>query len=560
MVLWCNVNVLSLIPGVTSSRKSRESRKSRKSRESALHAHNKSAHNAHMPTHKSHMPTHKSAHDSANELPKSLNFNRRKRKMKTYDFASQFIAKKMFIDVFHGKKSSYDQQMASLGVWTRERLIDLGPTFVKIGQLASTRSDVLCSAFATELSLLQDSCPVIEEFDAEAFVEGELNIDIGDEFQHFEQTPFKAASIGQCHLATLRNGNRVVVKIQRPGIQELIKEDLRSIKEVLISLSRLQMMNEYDNALFNESEKYLLDEINYQKEAENALRIRDNLMHDPSIIVPRVSRRLSTNRVLTMEYIAGRKITELKKMSSKKKAIQLLNDCFLRQFLQDGIIHGDPHPGNLAYSKGKLILYDFGILIDISQIMQDSFDKVMMSVFQRDAKQLTEILLEADLIIPTGNKSDIVYFFDAIFTSISPVNMKSISSDQKFDFNFKKSIRVLQEHGFDDSNRPFTFKNDVIYLGKCISLLDGLFRDLDPDYDPVALVKPFVDEKVSKTDIDFDWSHILQIPSKVQNINSAMLSVEKSAFSMKAKTKSISTELKTTQILVIILIISIMMK
>lgn len=191
--------------------------------------------------------------------------------------------------------------------------------------------------------------------------------------------------------------------------------------------------------------------------------------------------------------------------------------------------------------------------------MQDSFDRVMMSVFQQDAKQLTEILLEYDLIIPTGNKTDIVYFFDAIFTSISPGKLSN-TSDQKFDFDFKRSIRVLQEHGFDDSNRPFTFKNDVIYIGKCISLLDGLFRDLDPEYDPIALVKPFVDEKVSNTEIDFDWSNILQIPSKVQNINSAMLSVEKSTFSMKAKTKSISTELKTTQILVIILIVSILFK
>lgn len=487
---------------------------------------------------------------------KSTNTNNNKysRKLKTYDFATQFVIRKTFIDTFHGKnKHAYNQQMTSLGIWTRNRLLDLGPTFVKIGQLASTRSDIFCSTFSSELSLLQDNCPVIEHFDATTFIENELNINLYDEFQQFDENPFKAASIGQCHLATLKNGNEVVVKIQRPGVQELIKEDLLSIKEILSGLSNANLINEYDTAIFNESEKYLLDEVNYEKEAKNAITIRNNLLHDPSIIVPRVSRRLSNNKVLTMEYVKGRKISELKNMSSKKKAIQLLNDCFLKQFLQDGIIHGDPHPGNLAYSKGKLILYDFGILIDISKIMQDSFDRVVMSVFQNDAKQLTDILLEADLIIPTGNKADIVYFFDAIFTSISP-------ADQKLDFNFKNSIRVLQEYGFDDSNRPFTLKNDVIYLGKCISLLDGLFRDLDPEYDPVALVKPFVDEKVSSTEVDFDWSHVLQIPSKVQNINSAMLSVEKTTFSMKAKTKSISAELKTTQILVIVLIVSIMMK
>ena len=100
------------------------------------------------------------------------------RKMKTYDFAGQFISKKLFIDTFHGGKDSYDEKMSTLGAWTRNRLIDLGPTFVKIGQLASTRSDLFCSAFASELSLLQDSCPFIEHFDARAFVESELDIDL----------------------------------------------------------------------------------------------------------------------------------------------------------------------------------------------------------------------------------------------------------------------------------------------------------------------------------------------------------------------------------------------
>ena len=486
-------------------------------------------------------------------------YKNQSRKLKTYDFATKFITKKSYIDVFHSKDpEEYKTQMGILGRWTKDYLVDLGPTFVKIGQLASTRSDLFCESFAVELSVLQDGCPEIEGFEVKKFVENELRIDLETEFQEFDEIPFKAASIGQCHLATLKNGKRVVVKVQRPEIQTQIQEDLDTIRSVLDSLSNIRLINDYDQALFKESERYLLDEVNYIKEAENAAIIRKNLIQDPSVIVPRVSKRLSTSRILTMEYVEGRKINELKRKTSRKKAIQLLNDCFLKQFLQDGKIHGDPHPGNLAYNKGKLILYDFGILIDISKIMQNSFDKVMLSVFQQDPKMLTEILLDSDLIIPTGTKSEIVFFFDAIFSSLSSNDMTS--GEAHFDINFKKSIRILREHGFDDSNRPFTFKNDVIYLGKCISLLDGLFRELDPEYDPMALVKPYVDDKVQNTDIEFDWKNIVQIPSKVQNINSSMLSVEKTAFTMKAKTKSLSTELKTTQALVIMLLISILMK
>ena len=496
---------------------------------------------------------------------KSLNLSRivpssvHSRKFKTYDFASKFITKKSLIDVFHSKDADkYKAEMRNLGKWTREYLIDLGPTFVKIGQLASTRTDLFCDSFAEELGVLQDSCPEIEDFDVKAFVESELHIGMEDEFMHFELEPFKAASIGQCHLATLRNGRRVVVKVQRPEIQSQIQDDLNTIRGVLDSLSGVKLINDYDKVLFTESERYLLDEVNYIKEAENAETIRNNLRQEPTVVVPRVSKRLSTSKILTMEYIEGRKINELKKSKSKKKAIKLLNDCFLKQFLHDGKIHGDPHPGNLAYNKGKLILYDFGILIDISKIMQDSFDKVMLSVFQQDPASLTEVLLDANLIIPTGNKSEIIFFFDAVFASLSSTDL--MTGEAHFGIDFKKSIRILQEHGFDDSNRPFTFKNDVIYLGKCISLLDGLFRELDPEYDPIALVKPYVDDKVQNTDVHFDWKNIVQIPSKVQNINTSMLSVEKSTFTMKAKTKSLTTELKTTQALVIMLLISMMMK
>lgn len=476
-------------------------------------------------------------------------------KLRVIDFTGKFVAKKKTIDVIHSNdKVNYNLQMATLGRWTKDFLIDMGPTFVKIGQMASTRNDVFCEAFASELVSLQDDCPYREEFDAKGFFEEELQLKVSDIFENFDAKPFKTASIGQCHTATLVNGNKVVVKIQRPGVRQQIVEDLQCIEEVISTLSQLNIVTASDEVLFSDTGKQLLDETDYEKEADNAIKIRSNLLNEPTIIVPRVSRALSTTRILTMEYVPGDKVTDLKDNSQKQEAIRLINDCFMKQFLVDGVLHGDPHPGNLAYSDGKLVLYDFGVLIDISSIMQNNFDKVMLSVMQEDSKQLTDILIDAKLLIPTGNKADIVYFFDTLFTSVSKTRS---NGDKAFDFNIKKSLEALQEQGYDDSNRPFALKTDAIYLGRAISLLDGVFRDIDADYDPIALIRPYVDEKVNTSNIEFDLTNLMQIPSKVQNINSSIISVEKSALSMKAKTDSIATELKVTKILVILLLIAI---
>lgn len=476
-------------------------------------------------------------------------------KLRVIDFTGKFVAKKSTIDFLHANhKVNYDSEMATLGRWTKDFLLEMGPTFVKIGQMASTRNDVFCEAFASELVPLQDDCPYPEEFDAKGFFEEELQLKVSDVFEYFDPMPFKTASIGQCHTATLVNGKKVVVKIQRPGVRQQIVEDLQCIEEVISTLSQLDIVAASDEILFLDTGKQLLDETDYIKEADNALKIRNNLSNDPTIIVPRVSRRLSTTRILTMEYVPGDKVTELKDSSQKQEAIQLINDCFMKQFLVYGVIHGDPHPGNLAYCNGKLVLYDFGVLVDISSIMQNNFDKVMLSVFQEDSKQLTDILIDAKLLIPTGNKADIVYFFDTLFTSVSKTRS---NGDKKFDFNINESLEALQEQGFDDSNRPFALKNDAIYLGRAISLLDGVFRDIDRDYDPIALVRPYVDEKVNTSDIEFDWTNLMQIPSKVQNINSAIISVEKSTLSMKAKTDSMATELKATKILVLLLLLAV---
>lgn len=463
-------------------------------------------------------------------------------KLKTWDFASKFAFKKTRIELFHKNTPSYDSKMKELGAWTRNELIELGPTFIKLGQIASSRQDIFSESFTMELESLQDECPPIQNQNIIEVIESELQCNIADVFQSFDKSPYKAASIGQVHNATLLNGIDVVVKIQRPNIEDIILEDVKTIREIFAVFTFLRVLSDFDDNLLQESEKYLMQEVDYVNEARNAKIFRSQF-YDTEYIVPRVCDKFSTKRLLVMERVNGRKITDLQKDDSKKMAVQLIIECFIQQLVEYGYIHGDPHPGNLAYNKGNLILYDFGLVIDVSTLVQESFDELILSLIQKDSKKLTDILIDSKLIIPTSSKPNIVFFFDSLFDMFGSVP----ANDE--DFDLKESMEVLNDLGFSDSNRPFTISNDLIYLGKSLSLLDGICRQLDPDYKPLKYIQPYVENKLSDSNINLDGvlTNIIELPAKVKNINSSILSIEKTTYSMKARTKTIKRDMQQMQ-------------
>ena len=466
-------------------------------------------------------------------------------KLKTWDFASKFAFKKTKIDYFHKNKPTYDSKMKELGAWTKKELIDLGPTFIKLGQVASSRQDVFSEGFTSELETLQDECPPIQDQNIIQMVESELNSNLHEVFESFDTQPYKAASIGQVHNARLKNGIDVVVKVQRPNISNIILNDLKTVREIFGVFTFLRLLSDFDENLLQESEKYLMQEVDYINEARNAKIFRTQFYDDTNYIVPRVCSKYSTKKLLVMERVKGRKITELHKDESKKTAVKLIIECFIQQLVEYGYIHGDPHPGNLAYNKGDLILYDFGLVIDVSTLVRDSFDDIIISLIQKDSKRLTEILIDSKLIFPTSSKPNIVFFFDSLFEMFGTVSVDDT------DFDLGESMEVLNDLGFSDSNRPFTISNDLIYLGKSLSLLDGICRHLDPDYKPLSYIQPYVEDRLEESSINIEGAltNIIEIPSKIKNINSSIISIEKTAYSMKAKTKTIKRDVQQTQMI-----------
>lgn len=471
-------------------------------------------------------------------------------KLKTWDFASKFIVKKTNIDFFHLNRPSYDSQMAILGSWTKRSLIELGPTFIKLGQIVSTRNDIFCKSFIDELVTLQDECPPIEGQNVIDLIENELGHSMDNVFRSFDSKPYKAASIGQVHHGTLLNGRRVIVKVQRPNISEIINDDLKTIRAIFDTFTFMKLMKDTDATLLDESKKYLMKEVDYISEASNARKMRSIFKNNESVIIPRICKKLSTGKLLVMERVDGVKLTDIQSKRSKKKAIQLLFDCFLPQFLEHGIIHGDPHPGNLAFKNDKLILYDFGLVIDVSNIIVETFEDIIICILQKDSKKLVDILVDADMIIPSTSKSKVAFFFEALFSVIA---LPNIENELKIDVDLEETLEVIKDLGYTDSNRPFTLSNDMIYIGKCISILDGICKQLDGEYNAVDYVKPRVETKLKSVDLRFDGAFIdfLEVPSHVRNINSAMLSIEKSTYSMRARTSSMSNEIRHTQFLLL---------
>src|SRR5210317_723549 len=214
-----------------------------------------------------------------------------KQKLKTWKFATKYVWKERFSD-----------DKAELGRWTKQELLELGPTFVKLGQIASTRGDLYPPEFTRELESLQDNVP---PFDYNLVKDG-LNLDI---FKHFEETPFKSASIGQVHKAVLKNGRQVVVKLKRPDIYNIMKRDTDDVKDIVNLLEKVGVdTGATSGYVLDESINYLLAETDYNKEIDNAIKFRKSFKKVKWIKVPKVYRELSNNDMIVMEYVESEKL------------------------------------------------------------------------------------------------------------------------------------------------------------------------------------------------------------------------------------------------------------
>src|SRR5882762_624182 len=276
----------------------------------------------------------------------------------------------------------------------------LGPTFIKLGQLLSTRADLLPTPYLEALSRLQDHIEPFPFAEVDRIVSSELGVRISKAFADFERKPLAAASLAQVHLAHMRDGSAVVVKVQRPNIREQIVEDLESLGEIahfLDAHTELGKRYDFENML-NGLRSSLLRELDFKLEANNLITFSENLREFDRIIIPEPVEDFCTSRVLTMEYIPGRKITELSplrlmEIDGPGLARELFR-AYLKQILLDGFVHADPHPGNvLLTDDDQIALLDLGMVTRLLPGFRDNVLRLLLAISEGRGEEAAEVTI-----------------------------------------------------------------------------------------------------------------------------------------------------------------------
>ena len=275
----------------------------------------------------------------------------------------------------------------------------LGPTFIKLGQLLSTRPDIVGPSYAEALARLQNHCEPFPTAQVEAILAEELGERLPGGFSCIDPQPLAAGSLAQVHRATLRDGREVAIKVQRPGIRDQVMSDLEVLGHCA---SFLHARSEFGSRLgidllFEEFRRSLLRELDFRHEAMHLSTLARNLEEIPEIVVPRPFLQLSTSRVLTMEFVAGVKITELAPVArldiDGERLADALFRAYLKQMLRDGLFHADPHPGNVFITNGRVALIDLGMVARVTPAMQDRLLQLLLAVAENRADDATETLL-----------------------------------------------------------------------------------------------------------------------------------------------------------------------
>jgi predicted unusual protein kinase regulating ubiquinone biosynthesis (AarF/ABC1/UbiB family) len=369
-----------------------------------------------------------------------------------------------------------------------DTLINLGPTFIKIGQSLSTRVDLLPPVYTEALGQLQDRVPAFSSDIAIALIEAELGTSLNAVFSHFDPVPLAAASLGQVHRARLRTGEDVVVKVQRPGLERLFDLDFQAIARLLRWSDRLlPWLREYDlYSIYQEFFTLLYQEIDYTQEGKNADRFRANFRTNKLVVAPRIYWKFTTGKILTMSYLPGIKISDRQSLEANGFDPQKINQigicCYLKQLLVDGFFQADPHPGNMAVTAdGKLAIYDFGMMAELKSASTGYMLETFMAVLQKDSTAVTERLVDLGLIVPGEDLRPVTRVVDFLIERFSdrPVDVKEFSK-----------IKVELADMF--AQQPFRLPPEMTFIIKALSTLDGIARSLDPEYNLIRSAQPFI--------------------------------------------------------------------
>jgi ubiquinone biosynthesis protein len=372
---------------------------------------------------------------------------------------------------------------------------DLGPTFIKFGQILSTRHDLLPEEYIKELSRLQDSVPPFEYDKVRSAVEKELGKTIEELFLSFDQEPLAAASIGQVHRARLHNNEDVVVKVMRPGVEETIETDLF----ILMSMARFAEKHIKETKFFNpvgfvgDFSRVIRQELDYTHEAQNADRFYFNFRESPTVRIPKIYWKYTTKRIMTQEFMEGTRILDLDRieaMGLDPKTISInISNAYLKMVFEDGFYHADPHPGNLLVSKDGIIIFlDFGMAGHVDPVLRDNLANLIFAMQKDDLDLLLETLAEIGLISDAGTESQqLKVKLEDFINQYYSLNVKFFDPT----LFLRDLIDVLIKSGGK-------IPTNIMLLSKTLMLRDEISRKLDPEHNFAELTEPFIRKMVKE--------------------------------------------------------------
>ncbi len=392
--------------------------------------------------------------------------------------------------VFIGSDANRETNQEKQAVWLKDQLITLGPTFIKIGQSMGTRADLLPLPFVVALGELQDNVPPFPNEIAFARIEKDLGRKINEVYAEFELEPVAAASLGQVYRARLFTGEEVAVKVQRPNLEAVIKGDISILRSVAKFAERFPQLNENADwtGMLREFDVTIHEEMDYEAEGRNAERFRDHFKNWPNIHVPKIHWNATTSKVLTMEFIHGTKVTDLAELErlkvSPEKVNRLLIKTYLKQLLEDGFFHADPHPGNLLVMRdGKLAFFDFGMVGRITSQLQAKMIDAFFHVVSKDPGGIAQDLIDLDFLKPGTNPNIVRPVVEKMFQFHLNLKLK--------DVNFKELTYDLADVMYD---YPFRLPSNFTYIMRALMTLEGIGIITDPEFNFFETAKPFAKE------------------------------------------------------------------
>ncbi|HEY9738718.1 MAG TPA: AarF/ABC1/UbiB kinase family protein [Trichocoleus sp.] len=413
-----------------------------------------------------------------------------------------FVLKLLGARWLYGKPWSYSGAMTPekqaerrrrQAIWIRETLLDLGPTFIKVGQLFSTRADIFPIEYVEELAKLQDRVPAFSYEQARDIIEADLGKPIHELYRTFDPIPLAAASLGQVHRAQLHSGEEVVVKVQRPALKSLFEIDLSILKGIA---RYFQGHPEWGKGrdwlgIYEECCRILWLEIDYLNEGRNADTFRRNFRGEDWVKVPRVFWRFASSRVLTLEYLPGIKISHYDALEAagldRRRLAQLGAQAYLQQLLNDGFFHADPHPGNIAVSpEGALIFYDFGMMGQVQPMTRQRLMGTFMGIAQRNAGLVMNSLVELGALVEIEDMGPIRRSIQYILDNLM---------DKPFE---EQSVNAISDDLYAVAyDQPFRFPATFTFVMRAFSTLEGVGKGLDPEFNFMEAAKPFAAQLMS---------------------------------------------------------------